>query len=231
MLAEPLKPIAGIERLVEPLTRHGKRELKAKIAVKGVPLYTDARHYSAAGIPTVLYGAGPRSILEANAHGADEKAGGGHRVGHGAIRSGGEDVRVMNDQALEDRDDLRGGLAETEDGLRRAASERAVMVDLRESQIFERQRAKLRDRRVDVDTPGCGDLRAARAALPYPPFAFDFRFSNRFALPDWKPARSSVHVDVAELAQARHDRVVAVALPERGHLGSGRISRRARRSW
>jgi succinyl-diaminopimelate desuccinylase len=72
ILAEPLKPIAGIERLVEPLTRHGKSELKTKIAVKGVPLYTDARHYSAAGIPTVLYGAGPRSILEANAHGADE---------------------------------------------------------------------------------------------------------------------------------------------------------------
>ena len=72
IMAEPLKPIAGIERLVEPLTRHGKRELKTKIAAKGVPLYTDARHYSAAGIPTVLYGAGPRSILEANAHSADE---------------------------------------------------------------------------------------------------------------------------------------------------------------
>ncbi len=72
ILAEPLKPIAGIERLVEPLSRHGKRELKTKIAVKGVPLYTDARHYSAAGIPTVLYGAGPRSILEANAHSANE---------------------------------------------------------------------------------------------------------------------------------------------------------------
>jgi succinyl-diaminopimelate desuccinylase len=72
ILAEPLKPIAGIEKLVEPLTRHGKRELKTKIAVKGVPLYTDARHYSAAGIPTVLYGAGPRSILEANAHSANE---------------------------------------------------------------------------------------------------------------------------------------------------------------
>jgi len=38
-----------------------------------VPLYTDARHYSAAGIPTVLYGAGPRSLLEANAHRADER--------------------------------------------------------------------------------------------------------------------------------------------------------------
>jgi acetylornithine deacetylase/succinyl-diaminopimelate desuccinylase-like protein len=37
-----------------------------------VPLYTDARHYAAAGIPVVLYGAGPRSILEANAHNANE---------------------------------------------------------------------------------------------------------------------------------------------------------------
>jgi acetylornithine deacetylase/succinyl-diaminopimelate desuccinylase family protein len=72
VLAEPLRPIAGVERLVEPLTRHGRRELKTKIAVKGVPLYTDARHYSARNIPTVLYGAGPRSILEANAHGANE---------------------------------------------------------------------------------------------------------------------------------------------------------------
>ncbi len=40
--------------------------------VTGVPLYTDARHYAAAGIPIVLYGAGPRSILEANAHNANE---------------------------------------------------------------------------------------------------------------------------------------------------------------
>jgi acetylornithine deacetylase/succinyl-diaminopimelate desuccinylase family protein len=72
ILAEPLKPLAGIERLAEPLRRHAKHELKTRIPVKGVPLYTDARHYAAHGIPTVLYGAGPRSILDANAHGADE---------------------------------------------------------------------------------------------------------------------------------------------------------------
>jgi acetylornithine deacetylase/succinyl-diaminopimelate desuccinylase family protein len=72
ILADPLTPIKGIEKLVEPLTRYGERELKTKIDVKGVPLYTDARHYSVAGIPTVLYGAGPRTILDANAHGADE---------------------------------------------------------------------------------------------------------------------------------------------------------------
>jgi len=72
MLAEPLKPITGIDSLIEPLTRHGRRTFQTRIDVKGVPLYTDARHYSAAGIPTVLYGAGPRTILDANAHGADE---------------------------------------------------------------------------------------------------------------------------------------------------------------
>jgi acetylornithine deacetylase/succinyl-diaminopimelate desuccinylase family protein len=72
ILAEPLKPIAGIERLVEPLQRHGRRVLNARLPEKGVPLYTDARHYAARGIPTVLYGAGPRSILDANAHGANE---------------------------------------------------------------------------------------------------------------------------------------------------------------
>ena len=39
----------------------------------GVPIYTDARHYALAGIPTVAYGAGPRSVLEANGHRADER--------------------------------------------------------------------------------------------------------------------------------------------------------------
>jgi acetylornithine deacetylase/succinyl-diaminopimelate desuccinylase-like protein len=72
ILADPLKPLPGVARLVEPLQRHARRTLKTKIEVKGVPLYTDARHYSARGIPTVLYGAGPRSILEAGAHGANE---------------------------------------------------------------------------------------------------------------------------------------------------------------
>jgi acetylornithine deacetylase/succinyl-diaminopimelate desuccinylase-like protein len=38
-----------------------------------VPLYTDARHYAAAGVPIVLFGAGPHTIEEANAHRADER--------------------------------------------------------------------------------------------------------------------------------------------------------------
>jgi acetylornithine deacetylase/succinyl-diaminopimelate desuccinylase family protein len=72
ILADPLKPRAGVKKIVEAIQRHAKRELKVAIKETGVPLYTDARHYSAAGIPTVLYGAGPRSILEANAHSANE---------------------------------------------------------------------------------------------------------------------------------------------------------------
>lgn len=72
ILAEPLKPRPGVKKVVETIQRHARRELKTTIRETGVPLYTDARHYSAAGIPTVLYGAGPRSILEANAHSANE---------------------------------------------------------------------------------------------------------------------------------------------------------------
>jgi acetylornithine deacetylase/succinyl-diaminopimelate desuccinylase-like protein len=44
-----------------------------RVVAKGSPLYTDARHYAAAGIPVVLYGAGPHTIQEANAHRADER--------------------------------------------------------------------------------------------------------------------------------------------------------------
>jgi succinyl-diaminopimelate desuccinylase len=72
LLAEPLKPSPGQDKILVPLLRHAERVLGEKIAANGVPLYTDARHYAAAGIPIVLYGAGPRSILEAGAHAADE---------------------------------------------------------------------------------------------------------------------------------------------------------------
>lgn len=72
ILAEPLRTLPGTERLVESLQKHAAEILGETPPATAVPLYTDARHYTAAGIPTVLYGAGPRSILEANAHAADE---------------------------------------------------------------------------------------------------------------------------------------------------------------
>ncbi len=72
MLAEPLRPLPDIEKLVDPLKKHALAVLGEDVPATGVPLYTDARHYAEAGIPTVLYGAGPKSISDANAHGADE---------------------------------------------------------------------------------------------------------------------------------------------------------------
>jgi acetylornithine deacetylase/succinyl-diaminopimelate desuccinylase-like protein len=72
LLAAPLVPLPGTERIAAAIARHAERILGVDIHPTGVPLYTDARHYAAAGIPVVLYGAGPRSILEANAHNADE---------------------------------------------------------------------------------------------------------------------------------------------------------------
>jgi acetylornithine deacetylase/succinyl-diaminopimelate desuccinylase-like protein len=72
LAALPLAPQPGWERISDALRRHAARILKTRIPVKGVPLYTDARHYAAHKIPIVLYGAGPRTIREANAHNANE---------------------------------------------------------------------------------------------------------------------------------------------------------------
>ena len=72
LLALPLVKLPGAERLIVALQRHGKTFFNVEIAEHGVPLYTDARHYTAAGIPTVLYGAGPRTLADARGHMADE---------------------------------------------------------------------------------------------------------------------------------------------------------------
>ncbi len=70
--AAALRPLPGHERLVAALQSHGKRIFGEPIPATGVPLYTDARHYAAHGCPVVLYGAGPRTLAEANAKSADE---------------------------------------------------------------------------------------------------------------------------------------------------------------
>jgi acetylornithine deacetylase/succinyl-diaminopimelate desuccinylase-like protein len=72
LLAEPLLELPGASRMIAALRLHAEEEFGTSIPVHGVPLYTDARHYAGAGIPTVLYGAGPRTLQEANGHGADE---------------------------------------------------------------------------------------------------------------------------------------------------------------
>ena len=73
LLATPLVPSPGQQVLVDALARRGHEAFGFPLPTHGVPIYTDARHYAAAGIPTVLYGAGPRTLAEANGHRADER--------------------------------------------------------------------------------------------------------------------------------------------------------------
>ena len=73
LLAVPFVPIPGQEKLVAALQRHGRAIVGEELRTHGVPIYTDARLYTAAGVPAVLYGAGPRTLVEANGHRADEK--------------------------------------------------------------------------------------------------------------------------------------------------------------
>ncbi len=72
MLAVPLERLPGAQRLIDPLQRHARELFGVDIPAHGVPLYTDARHYAQRGIPTVLYGAGPRTLMEARGHNTDE---------------------------------------------------------------------------------------------------------------------------------------------------------------
>ena len=73
LLASPLSSTPQQAPLLAAIQSAASEIFGEAIAATGVPLYTDARHYAEAGIPVVLYGAGPRSILEANAHRADER--------------------------------------------------------------------------------------------------------------------------------------------------------------
>jgi len=70
--AAALRPQPGQARLAEALQKHASVVFAEPIGVSASPLYTDARLYGAAGVPVVLYGAGPRTLLEANAKRADE---------------------------------------------------------------------------------------------------------------------------------------------------------------
>jgi succinyl-diaminopimelate desuccinylase len=72
LLAHPLKPLDGNKPLVDALCGHASTVFGEPIQASGTPLYTDARLYCERGIPAVLYGCGPRTVLESNAKRADE---------------------------------------------------------------------------------------------------------------------------------------------------------------
>jgi acetylornithine deacetylase/succinyl-diaminopimelate desuccinylase-like protein len=72
VLANALKPLPGNRVLVEAIQRHGQDVFGEPIPESGTPLYTDVRLYGEHGVPAVIYGAGPRTVLESNAKRADE---------------------------------------------------------------------------------------------------------------------------------------------------------------
>jgi succinyl-diaminopimelate desuccinylase len=72
LLARALQPLPGNARLVALLRHHGEQVFGEPIGESGTPLYTDVRLYGERGIPAVIYGAGPRTVLESNAKRADE---------------------------------------------------------------------------------------------------------------------------------------------------------------
>ncbi len=73
LLARALTPLPGNAPLVEALQRNGQAVFGEPIPAVGTPLYTDVRLYGEAGIPGVIYGAGPRTVLESHAKRADER--------------------------------------------------------------------------------------------------------------------------------------------------------------
>ena len=72
LLAHALKPLPGNQPLVDALCQHASTVFGEPIRASGTPLYTDARLYCERGIPAVLYGCGPRTVLESNAKRGDE---------------------------------------------------------------------------------------------------------------------------------------------------------------
>ncbi|GAD21601.1 ArgE/DapE family deacylase [Acidovorax sp. MR-S7] len=73
LLANSMKPLPGNAPLVTALQKHGEALFGQPVPAMGTPLYTDVRLYVERGIPGVIYGAGPRTVLESHAKRADER--------------------------------------------------------------------------------------------------------------------------------------------------------------
>ena len=73
LLAESMKPQAAQAPLIEGLQKHAQSVFGEIVPAVGTPLYTDVRLYAEHGVPGVIYGAGPRTVLESRAKRADER--------------------------------------------------------------------------------------------------------------------------------------------------------------
>ena len=73
LMAHSMQPLPGNQPLVDGIQRHGLQVFGEALPAMGTPLYTDVRLFAAAGIPGVIYGAGPRTVMESHAKRADER--------------------------------------------------------------------------------------------------------------------------------------------------------------
>jgi len=73
LLANAMTPLLGNQPLVEAIQRNAEAVFGARPPAVGTPLYTDVRLYVERGIPGVIYGAGPRTVLESHAKRNDER--------------------------------------------------------------------------------------------------------------------------------------------------------------
>ena len=73
LLANAMTPLAGNQPLVDAIQKHAQAVIGEPVPAVGTPLYTDVRLYVERGIPGVIYGAGPRTVLESHAKRADER--------------------------------------------------------------------------------------------------------------------------------------------------------------
>ncbi len=73
VLARAMKPLPGNQPLVDAIQKNALAVMGEAIPALGTPLYTDVRLYVERGIPGVIYGAGPRTVLESHAKRPDER--------------------------------------------------------------------------------------------------------------------------------------------------------------
>lgn len=73
LLSRAMTPLPGNQPLVQAIQKHAQAVFGEPIPALGTPLYTDVRLYVERGIPGVIYGAGPRTVLESHAKRADER--------------------------------------------------------------------------------------------------------------------------------------------------------------
>ena len=74
LLAHSMKPLPGNKPLVEAIQKHGQAVFGEPIpALRHPAVHRCPAVCGEAGIPGVIYGAGPRTVLESHAKRADER--------------------------------------------------------------------------------------------------------------------------------------------------------------